>query len=161
MVRDTSSSFQESDVELSSAQESAWLGMLAACDSIVHQVDARLRAGHALSLSAYRVLWRLSLAPTASQCMSELAATVPLTISGMSRLVDRLEHAGLVRRTPNRDDGRFACAALTSDGLALVQAAHATYVASVRRLFLDHLSDEELDCLSSCWRSLESWKTRT
>ena len=160
MVSDKSSSIPDPDVELSPTQESAWLGLLAACDSIVHQVDARLRAAHALSLSAYRVLWRLSLAPTASICMSELAATVPITISGMSRLVDRLELAGLVQRTSNREDGRFACAALTSDGLALVQTAHATYVVTVRRLFLDHLSDEELDCLADCWRSLEQRKSR-
>lgn len=161
MATDKSSSFPEADDELTPTQESAWLGMLAACDSIVHQVDARLRAAHALSLSAYRVLWRLSLAPTANQCMSELAATVPLTISGMSRLIDRLEHAGLVRRTSNREDGRFACAALTSDGLALARAAHCTYIATVRRLFLDHLNDEELDCLTACWRSLEQRKSRT
>ncbi|HEX8982109.1 MAG TPA: MarR family transcriptional regulator [Ktedonobacterales bacterium] len=160
MASDKSSSIPEPDDELTPTQEFAWLGLLAACDSIVHQVDARLRAAHALSLSAYRVLWRLALAPTASICMSELAATVPITISGMSRLVDRLEEAGLVRRTSNREDGRFACAALTSDGLALVQTAHVTYVATLRRLFLDHLNDEELTCLTSCWRSLEQRKSR-
>lgn len=142
------------DDDLSTAQETAWHGLLATHDAVVRQLDAHLRKRHALSLSAYQVLWRLAKEPADAQCMSELAATAPLTISGVSRLVGRLEQAGWVRRVANPRDARFAWATLTSDGLALAHAAHATYTSVVRRYFLDNLHEQDVESLITCWRRI-------
>ncbi len=141
--------------ELTPSETSAWLGLLATHIAITRQLDAMLRASHHLGLSAYEVLLRLARAPSCQLRMSELAATAPLTLSGISRMVDRLERDGLVRREPSPDDGRVACATLTHAGAARLRAAHQTYLTGVRRLFLDHLSEQELESLNQCWRRLD------
>lgn len=155
MTTNSFSSFAGPEESVTPTEEAAFQGLLAAHDVIVRQLDARLRAAHQLGLSAYGVLLRLSQAPDKRLRMTELAAATPLTLSGVSRMVDRLESAGMVRREPSLDDGRVSCAALTSAGMERLRAARMTYVASMRRLFLRHFSDEELATLGECWRRLE------
>lgn len=142
--------------ELTSSQASAWLGLLATHTTITRQLDAMLRTSHHLGLSAYEVLLRLARAPSCQLRMSELAAAAPLTLSGISRMVDRLERDGLVRREPSPEDGRVACATLTSAGVTRLRAAHQTYLTGVRRLFLDRLNERELESLNQCWRRLDT-----
>lgn len=140
--------------ELTAPQAEAWLGLLASHNAILRQLDTMLRTSHQLRLASYGVLLRLARAPASRLRMSELAALTPLTFSGVSRMVDRLERDGLVRREASAEDGRVACATLTSEGAARLQAAHQTYTSGVRRLFLDHFSERELETLSECWRRL-------
>ena len=74
--------------------------------------------------------------------MSELADAALLTRSGMTRLVDRLEKQGLVRRERCAADGRGTYAVITPEGAARFAAARPTHIAGVRRLFLDPLKQE-------------------
>ncbi|HZC05834.1 MAG TPA: MarR family transcriptional regulator [Ktedonobacterales bacterium] len=150
----SSLSFADMGDELTPSQATAWLGLLATHTAITRQLDAMLRASHQMGLSAYEVLLRLARAPLCRLRMSELAAAAPLTLSGISRMVDRLERDGLVKREASAEDGRVACATLTNDGIARLQAAHQTYLNGVRRLFLDHFSEQELETLNLCWRRL-------
>jgi DNA-binding Lrp family transcriptional regulator len=83
--------------------------------------------------------------------MSELAESVLLSLSGVSRLVERLERRGLVTREPCPEDRRGAFAVLTSDGLALVRQARATHWAGIRERFLRHFSGEDLEQLATYW----------
>lgn len=154
MTTYTSLSFADLDGELTAPQATAWLGLLATHHAIYHQLDAMLRASHQLGLSSYEVLVRLARAPARRLRMSELAALTPLTLSGISRMVDRLERDGLVKREACANDGRVSCATLTSAGATLLQAAHQTYIAGVHRLFLDHFSEQELEVLGACWQRL-------
>jgi DNA-binding MarR family transcriptional regulator len=140
--------------ELTPLQAATWLGLLATHSSITRQLDAMLRASHQLGLSAYGVLLRLARAPACRLRMTELAATAPLTLSGISRMVGRLERDGLVRREGSAEDGRVACATLTKDGVARLRAAHQTYLDGVRRLFLAHFSEPELETLNGYWQQL-------
>lgn len=150
----TSLSFADLGDELTPTQTTAWFGLLAAHSGIVHQLDATLRASHHLGLSTYEVLFHLAQAPAYRLRMSELAALAPLTLSGISRMVDRLERDGLVRREGSPEDGRVACATLTDDGMTRLRAARLTYLAGLHRLFLDHFTEQELDTLNACWRRL-------
>ncbi len=75
--------------------------------------------------------------------LTALAESVVLTQSGISRLIDRLEQAELVRREPFAGDGRGADAVLTEEGLARVHAAKVTQLAAIRAHFLDHLTEAE------------------
>lgn len=140
--------------ELTPLQAATWMGLLATHSSITRQLDAMLRASHQLGLSAYEVLLRLARAPACRLRMTELAATAPLTLSGISRMVGRLERDGLVRREGSADDGRVACATLTKDGVARLRAAHQTYLDGVRRLFLAHFSEPEMETLNGYWQRL-------
>ncbi len=157
MTMKTSLSCADLGDELTPTQASSWLGLLATHSAISRQLDASLRASHKLGLTAYEVLLRLARAPACRLRMSELAAVAPLTLSGISRMVDRLERDGLVRRESSPADGRVACATLTSAGVVRLRAAHQTYLGGVRRLFLDHFSEQELELLGACWRRLGAW----
>ncbi|HEX8729828.1 MAG TPA: MarR family transcriptional regulator [Ktedonobacterales bacterium] len=147
-------SFVDLGEELTSLQAATWMGLLATHSSVTRQLDAMLRASHQLGLSAYEVLLRLARAPACRLRMTELAAAAPLTLSGISRMVGRLERDGLVRREGSAEDGRVACATLTKDGVTRLRAAHQTYLDGVRRLFLAHFSEPELETLNGYLRRL-------
>jgi DNA-binding MarR family transcriptional regulator len=75
--------------------------------------------------------------------MTELGARVVLSRERVSRVVDELERAGLVRRERNPDDGRSLLAVLTDDGRARLRAVAPTYLAGIARHFGAHLDDDE------------------
>lgn len=154
MTTNTSLSYADLGDALTPTQTTAWLGLLATHTTIMRQLDARLRESHQLGVSAYEVLLRLAQAPAGRLRMSELAAGGPLTLSGVSRMVDRLERDGLVRREGSEEDGRVACATLTDAGLTRLRAAHSTYLDAVRHLFLAHLSEQDLQTLGTYWAKL-------
>ncbi len=78
----------------------------------------------------------------------EIARAVVLTRSGITRLVQGLERAGLVERVDCPDDARGFLVALTPAGLELVHSARETHLEGVAQLFTDRYSDEELETLS-------------
>ena len=78
----------------------------------------------------------------------EIARAVLLTRSGITRLVQGLERAGLVERVDCPDDARGFLVALTPAGLELVRSARETHLEGVAELFADRYSDEELETLA-------------
>lgn len=83
--------------------------------------------------------------------MCDLASSAVLSRSGLTRLVDRLEREGLLTRETCASDARGAFAKLTPAGREKLVAARATHLAGVRSLFLDHLTEEELEVLGAVW----------
>ena len=86
--------------------------------------------------------------------MSELADSVLLSRSGLTRLVDRLEREGLLKRERCESDARGLFAEITPDGRALFDAARRTHLDGVRALFLDRFSRDELRTLGGLWQKL-------
>jgi len=117
-------------------------------------LDAELEAAHGLPLTSYEVLMQLADAPEHRMRMCDLADSVLLSRSGMSRLVDRLERNGLICRAACSNDARGAFACITSKGLELIAEARPTHLAGIRRRFLAHLSEEERDQLGTLWARL-------
>lgn len=101
-----------------------------------------------LPLGEYFVLMHLSEAPGRSLRMSEVAAATDMSLSGTTRAVQRLEAGGLVRRERSDDDRRGWHAVLTDAGLDRLRACWPTHLASVRRHFFDHVTDEERPVLA-------------
>jgi DNA-binding MarR family transcriptional regulator len=97
-----------------------------------------------MSLSEYTTLMHLSEAPRRSLRMSDLASACALSLSGMSRIVSRLEAQGLVARERSSCDGRGLNAVLTDAGLGRLRRAWPTHLASVRRHMMAHLSELDL-----------------
>jgi len=84
--------------------------------------------------------------------MSDLGAQRMLTPSGITRVVTRLEESGLIRREPDPTDGRGSLAALTRPGLeALRRAQVVVHHATVREVFLERLTQRELDRLAQLY----------
>lgn len=137
--------------DLAPAERAAWLGFLRAHAVLVRQLDADLVAEHHLSLSSFEVLSRLALAPGGRLRMTELAHTVFLSPSGLTRLVDRLAQEGLIERHHCEHDGRGLYAAISSKGRAKLEAARASYLTHLRERFLGKFTEEELRQLGAFW----------
>ncbi|MEV8508679.1 MarR family winged helix-turn-helix transcriptional regulator [Actinoplanes sp. NPDC051475] len=112
-------------------------------------LDADLERDQRMSLSEYSVLRHLSETPCRNMRMSELAAAADMSLSGMTRLVARLESLGYLERIRCENDGRGANAVLTDAGLARLQDAWPSHLASVRRHIFDHLGELDLDRLAA------------
>jgi DNA-binding MarR family transcriptional regulator len=112
-------------------------------------LDADLLVGQGMSLSEYTALMHMSEAPGRRLRMSELASACALSLSGMSRIVGRLEGQGLVARERSACDGRGLNAVLTSAGLARLRRAWPTHLASVRRQIMDHLAELDLPVVTA------------
>ena len=106
---------------------------------LVERIEARLKAAGLPPLAWYDVLWALESAPDQRQRMHELARGVVLSRSNLTRLVDRLEEAGLARREASEDDGRGAHAAITPKGLAVRKKMWPVYRDCIQSLFNQHL----------------------
>jgi DNA-binding MarR family transcriptional regulator len=132
----------------------AWRGMLRIHATLTKALDADLEAEHGLPLSSYEVLLHLDDADGQRMRMSDLAAMVILSRSGLTRLVDRLEREGLIARESCPSDARGSFATLTPAGRRKLTAARATHLAGVRSMFLDHFSPDELELLGSAWERL-------
>jgi DNA-binding MarR family transcriptional regulator len=137
--------------ELTPVELGAWRGLLRVHSGIVRELDRELQGAHGLPLTHYEVLIYLHAAPGRRLRMSDLASSVLLSQSGVTRLVDRLERQGLVERERCDDDRRGLYARLTPAGAARLQKARPTHLAGVRRLFLRQFDEEELAHLAALW----------
>ena len=141
----------QTSVNLTAEELAAWRGLLRVHTALVKALDAELAAAHDLPLSSYEVLITLESAPGRKRRMAELADSVLLSRSGMTRLVDRLEDHGLLVRDLCTDDGRGCYAVLTDKGAELLATARPTHLDGVRDRFLRHFSQEELATLAGFW----------
>jgi DNA-binding MarR family transcriptional regulator len=121
-----------------------WRSFLTAHARLSRRLDEELRAEHDLSLPEYDALLQLAHAPDRRLRMSRLANLVLLSKSGVTRLIDRLEADGFVRRTQCVTDARGAEAVLTEAGLDRLREAAHTHLAGIERYFLAPLAPAEL-----------------
>ena len=140
-----------SGARLNEVERGAWVGFLRAHHVLVGELDEELRREHGLPLTSFDVLVQLDMAPDGQLRMSELADAVLLSRSGLTRLVDRLESQGLLRRERCASDARGLFAEITDDGRAVFAEARRTHLDGVRRLFLEHFSRDELRQIASLW----------
>jgi DNA-binding MarR family transcriptional regulator len=128
--------------------------MLRAHAELTRALDAELTREHDLPLSSYEVLLFLGDSDEGRMRMSELADSVLLSRSGLTRLVDRLERQGLLRRERCDSDARGLFAEITDEGRAAFAEARKTHLDGVRRLFLDRFSRDELRTLGGFWEKI-------
>jgi DNA-binding MarR family transcriptional regulator len=115
---------------------------------LTREVDAELEAAHGLTISSFELLTRLANAEDRMLRLTTLANEADLSLSRVSRILDTLEHRGLVERKPSADDTRAKNAWLTPAGLKLQRSAEATFFAGVERLFFDRVTDDDLATLA-------------
>jgi DNA-binding MarR family transcriptional regulator len=125
----------------------AWRGFLNAHAHLIRRLEAELEAEQSMPLANYDVLVQLAEAPQYSLRMSELATSVLLSRSGLTRLVDRLEREGLVERRPCADDARGTLAVLTPAGMRRLREAWVTHLRGVREHMIDRFTEDELATL--------------
>ena len=140
--------------QLSPLEFSAWAGLLRTHATLVRELDREVEAAHGLPLTQYEVLLHLERAPRHRLRMSELARSVLLSQSGITRLVDRLEARGLVERAPCAEDRRVLWAQMTDAGLRQLTDSRPTVIAGIRARFLDRFDDDELQALTDTWERI-------
>lgn len=129
---------------------SAWPALLTARALIVEAIERRLAEAGLPELAWYDVLWVLEQAPAGRLRMHELAAQTVITRSNMTRLVDRLEAAGLVSRERDPEDRRGAFAQLTPPGKQMRARMWKVYGPAIAELFDDHLSEADTTTVRAC-----------
>lgn len=121
----------------------AWRLFITAQARILDQIDRELQAAGCVPLHWYDVLIELQETPDKRLRMSELARKVVLSKSGLTRLVDKLETAGLLLRQSSDEDGRGAYAVLTAAGYDALRTAWPVYARGIQRYFAESLSPDE------------------
>ncbi|HVW17575.1 MAG TPA: MarR family transcriptional regulator [Solirubrobacteraceae bacterium] len=136
---------------LSATELGAWRGLLRVHASLVKALDAQLEEEHGLPLTSYEVLMYLADSEHGKMRMHDIASSVLLSRSGLTRLVDRLERDGYVERVSCEDDARGAFACITPAGREKLAAARATHFDGIRRVFLSRFSEADLEALAGYW----------
>jgi DNA-binding MarR family transcriptional regulator len=113
----------------------------------MRQLSAELVREHGLTINDYEVLLYLSNAPGCRMRRVDLASSVLVTASGITRILQGLERDGLVESKNCDEDARVSYACLTDAGQRKLREARHTHLEGVRRLFLDRFSDAELGTL--------------
>jgi len=111
-------------------------------------MSAELVADHGLTINDYEALLHLSRAEGGRMRGVDLAGELLVTASGVTRLLDGLESAGLVERANCAADRRVVYAVLTESGRAKLREASVSHVAGVRAFFGERYSEEELEQLA-------------
>lgn len=134
----------------------AWRGIVFTNARVLRVVSRDLEEHAGLTLVFLDVLSRLYDAPERTLRMQELQDRLLFTYSGLTRLVDRVEAAGLVRRERVPDDRRGVYVVLTPDGAATYERGIAAHRADVERVFASRLTREQHQAVADALRS--SWE---
>jgi DNA-binding MarR family transcriptional regulator len=126
----------------------AWRALLQAHATLMRQLGTDLEKQTGLALGDFDVLGQLAQAGGELR-MTELAARVFTSRSGLTRRVDRLVGEGLLRRVAADVDARGVVVVLTDPGVARLKEALPVHLRGVRDLFIARLNDQELAVLET------------
>lgn len=126
----------------------AWRAFLEAHARVTALLEADLQAERNMSLAFYDVLVQLEEAEGHRLRMTDLARRVLISKSGLTRLVDRMASAGLVRRSTDACDRRGRWVELTPAGWERLREAAPRHLRGVRRYFSSELAPEEAAVLA-------------
>ncbi len=132
----------------------AWELTLRTVAGLVRTFEEDMKAED-FALPQYDVLVQLVLAPERRLRMQELAEGVILSRSGLTRLIDRMEKAGLVRREPVPGDRRGAYTVLTERGASVHARLMLEHHSKIAERFSRHLTDDDLEALQRVMRKLD------
>ena len=132
----------------------AWGWMLFAHAKVLRALEADLLEQHDLPITWFDVMNRLREAPGQRLRMHELEAASLFTKSGLTRLVDRIEDAGFVRRERSPEDRRGVHVVMTTAGNAKIGAVWEDHVTSIHRHFGQHLDDADAAAIERVARKI-------
>lgn len=139
---------------LSQKQKEAWVGLLFVQARLVRRMNEEFQSKDIVPMDVYDVLLSLEDAEDRRLTMSDLMDVTVLSPSGVTRLVDRMEKQGWVRREINAKDRRSMYAVLTDAGYAERVRAWPHYRQAIHNHFGVHISEDEAGLLSEIWGRL-------
>jgi DNA-binding MarR family transcriptional regulator len=129
----------------------AWRLYFESALALIDVLDAELERDAGMPLRWYDALVHLEETPDGLR-MNELAERILYSKSGFTRVVDRLEEAGLVQRVRPDNDRRSILVVLTDEGRTAMEQARRHHRHAIEQHFSRHLSDTDIKTLT---RSLE------
>jgi DNA-binding MarR family transcriptional regulator len=137
--------------QLLSTQESravdAWIRLLRGHAGMRRTVSAQLQSDHGLTVNEYEALLLLSRAENQHMRRVDLADSLQLTPSGVTRLLDGLRGRGLVDKAECPGDARVTYAVLADAGREKLREASCSHMAAIRALFEERYSPPEIETL--------------
>ena len=121
----------------------AWLALIRTHARLWDQLEAQMRRDHGLTIARYDVLAQLDGAGGQLR-LNELASSMVLSPSGLSKLLDRMQASELIRRESDPEDARSTFAVITPRGRALVKKARRTHHGVLQQRFGDALDDADI-----------------
>jgi DNA-binding MarR family transcriptional regulator len=134
--------------QLSPTSVQAFIGLIQGHAAATRELSADLVRDHGLTINDYEALLRLERADERRLKRVELAESLVLTPSGVTRLLDGLERAGYVEKGSCDSDARITYAVLTDAGLDKLREASSSHVAQIRTFFEQRFSESELVALA-------------
>lgn len=129
-------------------QLESWISFIRSHSAITRELSAQLQREHGLTLNDYEVLLVLSHAEGGKMRRVDLAETILLTASGITRLLEGLERVRYVCKETCPSDARVSYAKLTDDGRQKLSEAAVTHLRGIDELFLGRYSGSELATLA-------------
>ncbi|MFI1887860.1 MarR family winged helix-turn-helix transcriptional regulator [Streptomyces jumonjinensis] len=139
---------------LDRTERAVWLGLLSTHMRLLRTLDTELVAAERIPLSSFEVLLTVAEAPESRVRMKDIAASLLISRSGLTRIVDDLERQGLVVREKCPTDARGFDAVLTDAGRKAYRRARKVHLTNLRGEFLDKLTDDQLAALAGIWASV-------
>lgn len=127
----------------------AWVQMFKTQRLLLAQVEADFKAAGLPPLSWYDVLYELECAESKDLRQYELSEQIILSKHNLSRLLDRLQKKGLIKRGPCRVDGRGNCVLITEKGKKVLKNMWPVYARAIKTYFSDRLDNKDIAHLSS------------
>jgi DNA-binding MarR family transcriptional regulator len=148
-------------IKLSKAHNLAWRKFLTAHVKLIEQIEHDLAQANLPPLSWYDLLFALSEAAEHKLRLHELAEAVLISRSNLTRLVDRLEVAGLIQREQCPIDRRSAFAIITEAGLKMLDRMWIVYGEGIASYFACHLDPSEAKFLIKILNRMTTAKNET
>jgi len=134
---------------LDDAQQRAWRGYVSMQARLTARLNHQLQADSELSLPDFDVLVQLTDAAGHRVRVFELARALEWEKSRLSHHLSRMQKRGLVDREECLDDARGAFVVLTPAGREAIGEAAPHHVDTVRRVFFDDLTPDEVKTLET------------
>jgi len=133
----------------------AWRLYFESALALADVLNGELERDAGIPLRWYDALVQLEETPDGLR-MNELAERILYSKSGFTRVVDRLEEAGLVQRVRPENDRRSILVVLTDEGRATMERARRHHRHAIEQHFSRHLSDTDIKTLTHALEKLSA-----
>ena len=133
----------------------AWRLYFESALALIDVLDAELERDAGIPQRWYDVLVHLEETPDGLR-MNELAERILYSKSGFTRVVDRMETAGLVRRVRPENDRRSIFVVLTAEGRNTMEQARRYHRHAIEQHFSRHLTDTDIAALTRAFEKVST-----
>jgi DNA-binding MarR family transcriptional regulator len=131
-----------------------WRLFFESAQALYDLLDDELRERAGISLRWYDVLVHLEEAPDGRLRMNELAHEIVFSKSGLTRVVDKMEEAGLVGRERPKSDRRVIEVVLTPEGMEALSIARPLHRDDIENFFARHIDERDVKALTRAFRKV-------